>query len=1219
MKKIKLSNNIFNQYKAVYEDTSTGVVDTSVDTTGDEILEFDPKFQITFPRAAQKRLDDTIRDNVYKSKIFVRVKLTKNFYDAVSFPTACTELNRLVQFVDFPGYLKDLGGRLESDPKVSIQQAPDYAAASFKNTEFDIISYDPDAKKTNESYEYDYNQVLNEEGEAAALGTMAGNLAVQLSKEVASGVSAFATAVGPTVAQVAGAVIPPVALGFGAAQAGGYFLGSATMIGNTDHANFPFINDKQYDVDYTAIPTESILKSTDPIVAIDHYIKQIQHGVTTLLQYITAKSARTDITDLQKTINILNGKANKSIEAFIRDNNETLRTKQEQEVRDRLNKKNEELDKAKTIAKIRNIVLKNSAYEDERKNMENIEKWSLWKLEQYEQELERKYNTKEKNDSGIAQLIIQESQVLNEEDDRAISEESSYIVFNADPIYEEIKTTLEEKIIKILGTDPEDWECIKFARKEMDLMQEQADKEIQARIEVICRMGNADNMGLGDKLAAFIRKHPLRASYLKGLWARYMRDLDVRKQRRLDNITKPNNASPMAMCLNFLQVTYPNLMAMMLTYKTLIQLITDARCRTKRKDVMETDQIDEITATESENAANELETIFGGDIEAGLPGYGRYLAAGNNDNKSIYNVSKHTFAVNWNSLTRFGLFISQFIPKLNKDNIDIISGSIATLKGTIVTNNQKNSLQFYDGFVNLLDTCGKLDLLLDGKLCVYFDKLHDETNLPILDILDNISNLKPGEFKDKLDNADSDSNLLTNLQYFFAYIIASKGEFINNYNKAKEQILGLSDDAQQEEKKKIKELLFVNIDNDSISTEYDNIESILTDETAKAIFNVGTIDSYLLAANLYYRLGLYACTKVENPTKTNINYSLVLTIMDILTNHFDKLSIILNDDSARYDLINFSKNYTGTNGSIDALGLFNLIHQYIGVDVKEDDKMNYPEYATTLDKQLKSETPIAPQIKDNAVLKNNKIQSFEDIVERFTATPAKIKSIDDLIKHFTEEHLKDVKELDTAATIFKAYLKQVVSKFDEDFAKTNLDVFDSFIGTKEDNEKITDENILVGYANGQAKMISFQEFLGTYSTIHDSIIALDDITPDTPDGTSEKSTKDLFVDLEDKLNKKIRDNFLNETQYDLDNQKFFGSDGIFLQLSKLDMTRANIIAIIKKMHVVSDGQTYEASTEMLVRNSLLNFLPEIFKIPLVTGFINLLYGDEHGKIYTMSK
>jgi hypothetical protein len=100
-------------------------------------------------------------------------------------------------------------------------------------------------------------------------------------------------------------------------------------------------------------------------------------------------------------------------------------------------------------------------------------------------------------------------------------------------------------------------------------------------------------MGLSAKLGAFIRKHPMRAEYLKGLWGRYMKDLDVRKQKRIDNITTPDNGSPMAMCISFLKTTVPSIIAMMITYKALIRLLIDQRVRAKSVDIVEDTRITE--------------------------------------------------------------------------------------------------------------------------------------------------------------------------------------------------------------------------------------------------------------------------------------------------------------------------------------------------------------------------------------------------------------------------------------------------------------------------------------------------------------------------------------------------------------------------------------------------------------------------------------------------
>jgi hypothetical protein len=222
----------------------------------------------------------------------------------------------------------------------------------------------------------------------------------------------------------------------------------------------------------------------------------------------------------------------------------------------------------------------------------------------------------------------------------------------------------------------------------MDLMQEGADKEITAKIDIICRTANTDQMSAGAKLGAFIRKHPMRAEYLKGLWKRYMADLDVRKQKRLDNITNPNNASPMAMCISFLEDTYPSLVAMMITYKTIIKLINDTRLKNSFAEVGERKEVrNEIVAEQIKAIGERVEEIFAS--------YGHLLATKDNNGKPIYDSKNHVFLVDGYALTRMGLFLSSFLPNgrntLTKNNIKKYAEDILNIKRIIKANDIKST------------------------------------------------------------------------------------------------------------------------------------------------------------------------------------------------------------------------------------------------------------------------------------------------------------------------------------------------------------------------------------------------------------------------------------------------------------------------------------------------------------------------------------------------
>jgi hypothetical protein len=78
-------------------------------------------------------------------------------------------------------------------------------------------------------------------------------------------------------------------------------------------------------------------------------------------------------------------------------------------------------------------------------------------------------------------------------------------------------------------------------------------------------------------------------------------------------------------------------------------------------------------------------------------------------------------------------------------------------------------------------------------------------------------------------------------------------------------------------------------------------------------------------------------------------------------------------------------------------------------------------------------------------------------------------------------------------------------------------------------------------------------------------------------------------------------------------------DGLFIKMYEQDCTPGNIKNIIDTVSVKSNGHTYKANTEMLVKNSLLNFIPDIFNLPIMADFVNIMYGNGNGKIYKKQK
>lgn len=140
--------------------------------------------------------------------------------------------------------------------------------------------------------------------------------------------------------------------------------------------------------------------------------------------------------------------------------------------------------------------------------------------------------------------------------------------------YEEIKDKLQECIVGLIDSDPKSWYIIKNAKERMIKLKDAADKEIQARIDLICRTANTAQSSLGDKFKSALSKHPIRAEGLKNIWARYSDDLTDRIENRINLISGGTSSQIMITSLQeFALKTYPNLIAIMLYYKQIFYLI----------------------------------------------------------------------------------------------------------------------------------------------------------------------------------------------------------------------------------------------------------------------------------------------------------------------------------------------------------------------------------------------------------------------------------------------------------------------------------------------------------------------------------------------------------------------------------------------------------------------------------------------------------------------
>ena len=186
-------------------------------------------------------------------------------------------------------------------------------------------------------------------------------------------------------------------------------------------------------------------------------------------------------------------------------------------------------------------------------------------------------------------------------------------------------------------------------------------------------------------------------------------------------------------------------------------------------------------------------------------------------------------------------------------------------------------------------------------------------------------------------------------------------------------------------------------------------------------------------------------------------------------------------------------------------------------------------------------------------------------------------------------------------------MNQVITKFDNDFDKQDLSAFEKFVGNVDDNSPIKGEGIFVGYdSNNNAAHVSLSQFLSIYS----------EVVAYAQKGSSVKTN---LTKLTNDIDAEIKKAFKQKTGLEFNFNFVNINDGLFIQMSEKDMTPGNIKGIVDTLEVTSNGQVYKANTDMLVKNSLLNFLPDIFNLPIMTRFVNIMFGNENGKIYKYQK
>ena len=143
-------------------------------------------------------------------------------------------------------------------------------------------------------------------------------------------------------------------------------------------------------------------------------------------------------------------------------------------------------------------------------------------------------------------------------------------------VYERISTSLNECFVSKLSDNK-----VASTKKCMETLIEGADKVIKSKIEIVCRAtqqgqtgGWSDNKSLGERIASFIRKHPMKASELTLLWERHKAELDTRMEMRLDQLKDMSNETRIGgWATSTCKTVIPEIIAGLLTYRYLLKIL----------------------------------------------------------------------------------------------------------------------------------------------------------------------------------------------------------------------------------------------------------------------------------------------------------------------------------------------------------------------------------------------------------------------------------------------------------------------------------------------------------------------------------------------------------------------------------------------------------------------------------------------------------------------
>ena len=330
---------------------------------------------------------------------------------------------------------------------------------------------------------------------------------------------------------------------------------------------------------------------TDIIKAIGTYVSRSVDVINPLLQMVGGQGASQAIREVKKTINVANQTAFKNVRDWLDSKSGVLDDKSRAEYREQEKKLRESSDVKKQAMIVYACMMLADRFPNGDRNAYNVyiskkittietvrelddfifkhvDGYANWN--KFKQEYER-------NGNKPFKVVLKEIDMRNEmptrqgnHQQRLVREsvdrlnESSLdsgvdVTLNYDDIQFELYNTISSAIDQAIGPRA-DWTCIKDVANGMKILKDRADKEIEEKIKIVCKTGGQRS----------IIKHPFKAEGLLSMWSRYSSELQTRIDNRVAQLSGSNggvDSGSAMMVEDFLKVTYPQIISVLLTYR----------------------------------------------------------------------------------------------------------------------------------------------------------------------------------------------------------------------------------------------------------------------------------------------------------------------------------------------------------------------------------------------------------------------------------------------------------------------------------------------------------------------------------------------------------------------------------------------------------------------------------------------------------------------------